>query len=107
MFCFVEFRSDLGVGEGVGFDECSGALVGSGDGFVKVGGDDACVDVVDEGGGVGVVSRDVVGVGDEACLRKGGVHDGGGLVSRGYLRFGVDMPGLSGDDGEWSGAGVC
>ena len=46
MFCFVEFLSDLGVGEGVGLGECSGALVGSGDGFVKVGGDDACVDVV-------------------------------------------------------------
>ena len=46
MFCFVEFVCNLWVGEVVGFGECSGALVGCGDGFVKVDGDDTCIDVV-------------------------------------------------------------
>ena len=46
MICVVEFRCNLWVGEVVFLGECSGVLVGCGDGFVKVGGDDACVDVV-------------------------------------------------------------
>ena len=46
VFCFVEFLSNFEVGEVVFLGECSGVLVGCGDGFVKVGGDDACVDVV-------------------------------------------------------------
>ena len=46
MVGFVEFFCDLWIGEVVGLGECSGVLVGCGDGFVKVGGDDACVDVV-------------------------------------------------------------
>ena len=46
MFCFVEFLCNFWVGEVVFLGECSGVLVGCGDGFVKVGGDDACVDVV-------------------------------------------------------------
>ena len=46
MFCFVEFGCNLWVGGVVGFGECGGALVGCGDGSVKVDGDDACIDVV-------------------------------------------------------------
>ena len=66
MFCFVEFVCNLWVGEVVGFSECSGALVGCGDGFMKVGGDDARKDVVGEGGGVGVILGRVMGERDEA-----------------------------------------
>ena len=66
MFGFVEFLCDFWVGKVVGLGECGGALVGYGDGFVKVGGDGACIDMVGEGGGVGVVLGSVMGKRDES-----------------------------------------
>ena len=46
MFGVVEFLGNIWVGEVVFLGESSGVLVGCGYGFVEVGGDDACVDVV-------------------------------------------------------------
>ena len=46
MFGVVEDLGDIRVGETVGLGKSGGVLVGCGDGFVEVGGDDACVDVI-------------------------------------------------------------
>ena len=46
MFCVVEFLGNIWVGEVVFLGECSCVMVGCGYGFVEVGGDDACVDVI-------------------------------------------------------------
>ena len=43
-----------------------------------MGGDDACVDVVGQRGGVGVVLREIVGEGDESCEGEGRMSVGGG-----------------------------
>ena len=51
-----------------------GLTVGHRDGFVEVGGDDACVDVIGQCGGVRVVLRNVVWEGDETCVGEGWVH---------------------------------
>ena len=44
------------------------------DGFVEVGGDDACVDVVGQCGGIWVMLGYIVRGGDEACIGEGWVH---------------------------------
>ena len=44
------------------------------DGLMEVSGDDACVDVIGQCGGVGVMLRYVVGEGDEACVGEGWMH---------------------------------
>ena len=44
------------------------------DGLVKVSGDDACVDVVGQCGGIWVMLGYVVGERDEACIGEGWVH---------------------------------
>ena len=46
MFGVVEDLGDFRVGETVGLGKSGGVLVGCGYGFVEVGGDDACVDVI-------------------------------------------------------------
>ena len=44
------------------------------DGVVEVGGDDACVDVVGQCGGIWVMLGNVVWGGNEACVGEGWVH---------------------------------
>ena len=58
----------------VGCRMIDGVFVGSLDGFVEVGGDDACVDVVGQGCGIRVMLGDVMWGGDETCVGEGWVH---------------------------------
>ena len=51
-----------------------GLTVGLRDGFVEVGGDDACVDVVGQCGGIWVMLGNIVRGGNEACIGEGWVH---------------------------------
>ena len=72
---------DLGEGwfcEFVGLGKSGCVLIGCYYGLVEVGGDDACVDVIGQRGGVGVIMGDVIGEGDEACEGEGWMGGGGG-----------------------------
>ena len=62
----------------MGLGKSGGVLVGCYYGLVEVGGDDACVDVVGQRGGVGVILGDVVREGDEACEGEGWMGGEGG-----------------------------
>ena len=76
----------------MGFGKSGCVLVGCYYGLVEVGGDDACVDVIGQRGGVGVILGDVVGEGDESRLGKVRVHVVGGRAGRVSLGYGVDVP---------------
>ena len=72
---------DLGEGwycEFVGFGKSGGMLVVCYYGLVEVDGDDACVDVIGQRGGVGIILGEVVGEGDESCEGEGRMSVGGG-----------------------------
>ena len=78
MFGVLEDLGEVWFCEFVGFGKSGCVLVGCYYGLVEVGGDDACVDVIGQRGGVGVVLGEVVGEGDESCEGEGRMSVGGG-----------------------------
>ena len=78
MFGVLKDLGEVWFCEFVGFGKCGCVLVGCFYGLVEVGGDDACVDVIGQRGGVGVVLGEVVGEGDESYEGEGRMSVGGG-----------------------------